>query len=66
VRQTPSAFLPFHSIYQHENPTNSSVFFVVFRESLEIVVVVSVLFAFLKQTLGNEPVVFRKLCKQVL
>jgi high-affinity Fe2+/Pb2+ permease len=46
-------------------PTNSSVFFVVFRESLEIVVVVSVLFAFLKQTLGNEPVVFRKLCKQV-
>jgi high-affinity iron transporter len=44
------------------------VFFVVFRESLEVVVVVSVLFAFLTQTLtgpSKDPVVYRKLCKQV-
>jgi high-affinity iron transporter len=46
------------------------VFFVVFRESLEVVVVVSVLFAFLTQTLsgpgpGRDPVIYRKLCKQV-
>ncbi|RDW80966.1 hypothetical protein BP5796_05664 [Coleophoma crateriformis] len=31
------------------------VFFVVFRESLEVVVIVSVLFAFLKQTLNTAP-----------
>jgi hypothetical protein len=53
-----------------KDPTNSplKVFFVVFRESLEVVVVVSVLFAFLKQTLsgpGTDPVILRKLCKQV-
>jgi hypothetical protein len=58
-----------HSIPLND-PTNSplKVFFVVFRESLEVVVVVSVLFAFLKQTLsgpGTDPIIFRKLCKQV-
>jgi len=44
------------------------VFFVVFRESLEVVVVVSVLFAFLQQTLnqpGQDPLVFKRLMKQV-
>ncbi|KAG0650478.1 High affinity iron permease ftrA [Hyphodiscus hymeniophilus] len=44
------------------------VFFVVFRESLEVVVVVSVLFAFLTQTLAGpskDPVIYRRLCKQV-
>jgi high-affinity iron transporter len=44
------------------------VFFVVFRESLETVVIVSVLLAFLKQTLdgpNSDPVVYKKLVKQV-
>lgn len=44
------------------------VFFVVFRESLETVVIVSVLLAFLKQTLdgpNRDPVVYKKLVKQV-
>ena len=44
------------------------VFFVVFRESLEVVVVVSVLFAFLQQTLnqpGQDSLVFKRLMKQV-
>jgi high-affinity iron transporter len=41
------------------------VFFVVFRESLEVV---SVLFAFLTQTISGpdkDPIIYRKLCKQV-
>lgn len=44
------------------------VFLVVFRESLETVIIVSVLLAFLKQTLGGpggDPVVYKKLRKQV-
>ncbi len=44
------------------------VFFVVFREMLETVVIVSVLLAFLKQTLGgpNQDVrTYKKLVKQV-
>ncbi|KAJ8146482.1 hypothetical protein OY671_000451 [Metschnikowia pulcherrima] len=47
---------------------NVQIFFVVFRETLEAVVVVSVLLAFLKQGLGgatNDPVVYKKLRKQV-
>jgi len=43
------------------------IFFIVFRETLETVIVVSVLLSFLKQQLGPErdPVVYRKLRKQV-
>jgi high-affinity iron transporter len=44
------------------------VFFVVFREMLETVVIVSVLLAFLKQTLGGpnqDAPTYKKLVKQV-
>jgi hypothetical protein len=44
------------------------VFFVVFRESLETVVVCSVLLAFLKQSLdgpGRDVAVYKKLVRQV-
>lgn len=47
---------------------NVQIFFVVFRETLEAVVVVSVLLAFLKQGLGgstDDPVVYEKLKRQV-
>lgn len=47
---------------------NVQIFFVVFRESLEAVVVISVLLAFLKQGLGgsdSDPVIHKKLKKQV-
>lgn len=47
---------------------NVQIFFVVFRESLEAVVIVSVLLAFLKQGLGGattDPVVYKKLVRQV-
>lgn len=47
---------------------NVQIFFVVFREALEAVVVVSVLLAFLKQGLGNatdDPTVYRQLRRQV-
>ncbi|KAK6465256.1 plasma membrane iron permease [Scheffersomyces coipomensis] len=47
---------------------NVQIFFVVFRESLEAAIVVSVLLAFLKQGLGaatDDPVVYKKLRKQV-
>ncbi|GEQ66995.1 hypothetical protein JCM33374_g658 [Metschnikowia sp. JCM 33374] len=47
---------------------NVQIFFVVFRESLEAVVVVSVLLAFLKQGLGgatDDPVVYKRLRKQI-
>lgn len=43
------------------------VFFIVFRETLETTVVVSVLLSFLKQQVGPEqdPVLYKKLRKQV-
>lgn len=43
------------------------VFFIVFREAIETVIIVSVLLSFLKQQLGPEkdPVVYKKLRKQV-
>jgi high-affinity iron transporter len=44
------------------------VFLVVFRESLEAVIIVSVLLAFLKQTIGGperDAVVYKKLVRQV-
>lgn len=43
------------------------VFFVLFRETLETAIIVSVLLAFLKQTLGSvdNGVVYKKLRKQV-
>lgn len=47
---------------------NIQIFFVVFRESLEAVIVVSVLLSFLKQSLGkatDDLVVYRKLRRQV-
>lgn len=50
------------------NVFNVQVFFIVFRETLEAVVVVSVLLAFLKQGLGgatNDPAVYKKLVRQV-
>ncbi|SGZ56488.1 CIC11C00000005490 [Sungouiella intermedia] len=50
------------------NVFNVQIFFVVFRESLEAVIVVSVLLAFLKQGLGGateDPVVYKKLNRQV-
>lgn len=50
------------------NVFNPQIFFIVFREALEAVVVVSVLLAFLKQGLGgaeNDPVIYKRLRKQV-
>ncbi|GEQ69213.1 hypothetical protein JCM33374_g2884 [Metschnikowia sp. JCM 33374] len=50
------------------NVFNVQVFFVVLREALEAVIVVSVLLAFLKQGLGgatDDPVVYRRLRNQV-
>lgn len=50
------------------NVFNVQIFFVVFRETLEAVVVVSVLLAFLKQGLGGateDPVTYKKLVRQV-
>ncbi|KAJ8144775.1 hypothetical protein OY671_002155 [Metschnikowia pulcherrima] len=47
---------------------NVQIFFVVLRESLEAIVVVSVLLAFLKQGLGgstDDPIVYKRLRKQV-
>lgn len=47
---------------------NVQIFFICFRESLEAVVVVSVLLSFLKQGLGGateDPVVYKKLVRQV-
>jgi high-affinity iron transporter len=41
------------------------IFFIVFREVLECCIVVSVLLSFLKQTLGNDPAVHKKLRAQV-
>ena len=43
-------------------------FLVVFRETLETVIIVSVLLAFLKQTLhgpGNDPKIYKTLVRQV-
>lgn len=50
------------------NVFNVQIFFVVFRETLEAVIVVSVLLAFLKQGLGgsaDDPVVYKRLKRQV-
>ncbi|WPK27279.1 hypothetical protein PUMCH_004660 [Australozyma saopauloensis] len=50
------------------NVFNVQIFFVVFREALEAVIIVSVLLAFLKQGLGgsaDDPVVYKKLVRQV-
>ncbi|EGV62449.1 high-affinity iron permease [Yamadazyma tenuis] len=50
------------------NVFNVQIFFIVFREALEAIVVVSVLLAFLKQGLGgvhDDPVVYKKLRLQV-
>lgn len=50
------------------NVFNVQIFFVVLREALETVVIVSVLLAFLKQGLGgsaNDPTVYKKLRRQV-
>ncbi|RCK63602.1 Plasma membrane iron permease [Candida viswanathii] len=45
---------------------NVQVFFVVFRESLEAVIVISVLLSFIKQSLGkHDPALKKKLYKQV-
>lgn len=45
---------------------NVAVFFVVFRECLEAVVIISVLLSFLKQSIGSkDPQLMRKLVKQV-
>jgi hypothetical protein len=45
----------------------AAVFFICFRECLETSIIVSVLLAFLKQTLGpdRDPLVYKKLLKQV-
>jgi high-affinity iron transporter len=47
---------------------NVQIFFVVFRESLEAIIVVSVLLAFLKQGLGGsnqDPALYKRLRRQV-
>jgi len=43
------------------------IFFITFRETLETSIIVSVLLAFLKQTLGNknDPKTYKKLVRQV-
>lgn len=48
------------------NVFNPQIFFIVFREALEAIVVVSVLLAFVKQGLGgNDPKVSKKLTRQI-
>ncbi|KAK6204574.1 plasma membrane iron permease [Scheffersomyces amazonensis] len=50
------------------NVFNVQIFFVVFRESLEAAVIVSVLLAFLKQGLGgatDDPIVYKRLYRQI-
>ncbi|CAK7898395.1 plasma membrane iron permease [[Candida] anglica] len=50
------------------NVFNPQIFFIVFREALEAVVVVSVLLAFLKQGLGgatSDPLIYKRLVRQV-
>ncbi|XYA01366.1 high-affinity iron permease [Meyerozyma guilliermondii] len=50
------------------NVFNVQIFFIVFRESLEAIVVVSVLLAFLKQGLGQateDPTTYKRLVRQV-
>ena len=50
------------------NVFNPEVFFIVFRETLEAVIVISVLLAFLKKGLGgseNDPAVYKRLKRQV-
>ncbi|KAK9453134.1 iron permease FTR1/Fip1/EfeU [Dipodascopsis uninucleata] len=50
------------------NVFNVSVYFIVFRESLEASIIVSVLLAFLKQGIGkqtDDPVVYKKLVRHV-
>lgn len=50
------------------NVFNVQIFFIVFRETLEAVIVVSVLLAFLKQGLGkstDDPKVYKKLRRQI-
>ena len=50
------------------NVFNVQIFFIVFRETLEAVIVVSVLLAFLKQGLGkstDDPKVYKKLKRQI-
>ena len=50
------------------NVFNVQIFFVVLREALETVVIVSVLLAFLKQGLGgsaNDPTVYKKRRREV-
>lgn len=44
------------------------IFFIVFREALESIIIISVLLSFLRQQLGPErdPVVYKKLRKQVI
>ena len=47
---------------------NVTIFFVVFRESLEAVIIMSILFSFLKQQFGTEEhhkTIYKKLLKQV-
>lgn len=56
-----------HRTPSHEAVTNLPVFFICFRECLETSIIVSVLLAFLKQTLGAEGdrTTYKKLVKQV-
>ncbi|OWB55450.1 hypothetical protein B5S28_g1322 [[Candida] boidinii] len=44
---------------------NVEIFFVILREALEAVIVCSVLLAFIKQSVGDNKVVYKKLVKQV-
>ncbi|AOA60481.1 Iron permease [Komagataella phaffii CBS 7435] len=47
------------------NVFNVEIFFVVFRETLEAVIVVSVLLAFIKQGLSEDETVYKRLRKQI-
>ena len=64
---TPSIFDSLRIKYNADASSSSKVFFILFRETLETSIIVSVLLAFLKQTLGHDSdlTTYKKLRRQV-
>ena len=64
---TRKIFAPARIQYNADASSYSKVFFILFRETLETSIIVSVLLAFLKQTLGHDSdlTTYKKLKRQV-
>ena len=64
---TPTVFHSVRNECNADAPPFSKVFFILFRETLETSIIVSVLLAFLKQTLGHDSdlITYKKLRRQV-